>query len=67
MAIYNLEKDVRALEEFAMRCPVQNLVDVFSELRQFVSLFLSGDVESFADEDIRKTMYPHLNKDKMIK
>jgi len=34
LAIFNLNHDVRELEEFALRCNVNGLVEVFSELRQ---------------------------------
>ncbi len=67
MSVYNLEKDVRALEDFASRCPVANLAETFSELRQFTDLMLSGNIDVYSDDVIRASRYPHLNPDVMIK
>lgn len=64
LAIYNLNHDVRELEEFALRCGVDGLVEVFSELRQFINLFLSGDAgneEIFANEHIKNMKYGHVS------
>ncbi len=67
LAIYNLNHDVALLEEFAQRCPINNLVETFSEIRQLIDLFLSGDVESILDPMIRDSQYPHLSAAKLIK
>lgn len=64
LAIFNLNHDVRELEEFALRCNVNGLVEVFSELRQFINLFLSGDAgneDIFANENIKNMKYGHVS------
>jgi hypothetical protein len=64
--IYNLNFDVKALEEFAKRQSVAGLVPCFSEIRQFIDLLLSGTVEQILDKPTREAKYPHLANDKLV-
>jgi hypothetical protein len=64
--IYNLNFDVKALEEYAKRQGVSGLVSCFSELRQFIDLLLSGTVEQILDKPTREAKYPHLANEKLV-
>jgi len=62
VAVYNLHVDLVSLEEFAGRCPIANLVEIFIVIRQFVDLMLNGNPAEILDKDIRSQKYPHLEK-----
>lgn len=66
LGVYAMSLDVQALEDFASRCGIENLTETFSEIRQMVDLFLSGDVEQFLDPYVRRTKYPHLSPSKVV-
>lgn len=67
LALFNLNQDLHVLENFAQRCPISNLVETFSELRQMLDLFLSGDFEGILDAQVREVRYPHLSTPKLLK
>eukprot|EP00475_Leptophrys_vorax_P044863 TRINITY_DN9135_c0_g4_i1.p1 TRINITY_DN9135_c0_g4~~TRINITY_DN9135_c0_g4_i1.p1 ORF type:complete len:458 (-),score=129.85 TRINITY_DN9135_c0_g4_i1:316-1689(-) len=64
--IVNLNVDLKALEEFARRQPTAGLVSCFSELRQFIDLMLSGNVEQILDKPTRDAKFPHLSNEKLV-
>jgi hypothetical protein len=64
--IYNLNNDLKSLEEFAKRQVTQGLNACFSELRQFIDLMLSGNVEQILDKPTRDSKFPHLSNEKLI-
>eukprot|EP01083_Nonionella_stella_P025803 71064_1 len=66
IGIHNLGLDVRILETYAARCNIANLSDTLGELRQFVDLFISGDLPHFANPEVRQTKYPFLAVYKVI-
>lgn len=68
IAICNLDKDIKALEDFTARCPIPNLTESFSQLRQTVSLFIEEQkIEQLIDPSYRRAHYPMLGVMKMIK
>jgi hypothetical protein len=64
--IYNLNIDLKALEEFAKRQSTPGLNSCFSELRQFIDLILGGDVERILDKPTRDAKFPHLSNEKLV-
>jgi len=71
-SIANLAQDLRVLESFAQRCPIQNLVEVFAELRQLVDLLLlPGGGEEFEaavlDPRVRAQRFGLLSNAKLIR
>jgi hypothetical protein len=67
LAMINLDFDLSALENFANSCNIANLVETFSELRQLVDLFLSGDIEAILQPSIKQGQYPHLSTGKLLR
>ena len=67
IGLYNANSDLHVLENFALRCPVDNLVECFSEVRQLMDLLLVGEVEEVVDAGKREKLYPHLSVAKVIK
>ncbi len=65
--IHNLNLDLMELEAFAARSGVKGLEESFSELRQLLNLFLSGDVTAILDEHTRALRYNHLSTQKLLK
>ena len=67
IGIANLNQDLHVIEAFAQRCPIQNLIETFSEIRQLLDLLLSGDIEVLLDAGQRASRYPHLSTQKLFK
>jgi exocyst complex component 6 len=63
--IYNLNLDVKCFEEYAKRQSTTGLISCFSEIRQFIDLLLSGNVEQILDKPTREAKFPHLANDKL--
>ena len=60
LGVYNLGVDLRSLELFAERSETSDLCECFSELRQLVSLVLSGQPEQIMDPALRAASFPHV-------
>ena len=66
IALYNLNFDLQAMEEFARSTDVADLVETFSELRQFLNLMLSGNIEQILDKPTRDNKFPALQPERLI-
>ena len=60
LGVYNLGVDLRYLERFAERVDIPSLFECFSELRQLVSLVMSGQPEQIMDPALRAASFPHV-------
>merc|ERR1740117_570476 len=67
LAIYNLNHDLKELEDFTLRCSVENLDEVFTELRQFINLFLSGEISSVLNSTIKESRYKVLSYERLYR
>ena len=67
VSIYNLNYDVKRLEEFAKGRNIENLVDTFSEIRQLVNLLMSGRVDQILNKEVRLNEFPYLSPVKLVK
>eukprot|EP00808_Paulinella_micropora_P012616 g43789.t1 len=65
IGVWQLDQDLQALESFAQRCPIENLVEVFAELRQLINLFLSDHPDAILNETTRSTVYPFVSAAKL--
>lgn len=65
LSMANLHQDLQHLESFANRTTIPNLAETFSEVRQMLDLFLSGNLEAVLDEGVRAHKYPHLSTAKL--
>ncbi len=66
LGLIQLRCDVEFLESFALRTPVPNLIESFSEVRQLVDLFLLGPTAALLDPQERMEKYPHLVPHRML-
>ena len=60
LGVYNLGVDLRYLELFAERVDIPSLIECFSELRQLVSLVMSGQPEQITDPALPVASFPHV-------
>ena len=67
IGLYNVNSDLHVLENFAVRCPVDNLVECFSECRQLMDLTLTGDLDDVTEPAKREKRFPHLSPAKMVR
>lgn len=67
IAIYNLNVDLKELENFATRCYIPALSSVFTELRQFIDLLLHTEFEHICDPQIKQNKFSHLSSEKLHK
>ena len=67
IGLYDVNSDLHVLENFALRCPVDTLVECFSEVRQLMDLMLQGELEDVLDAAKREKVYPHLSTAKLLK
>jgi exocyst complex component 6 len=67
IALLNLHGDLEKFEQFAERTGTDGLPQTFSELRQMLNLFLSGNVEQILDSHIRDMVYPHISPERLVK
>lgn len=67
LGVANLSSDLSLLEAFAARCPIANLSETLSEVRQLCDLFLSADLECVLDPATRASRFPHLATSKILK
>jgi hypothetical protein len=65
-AIYNLNKDLERLEEFADMCPIQDLKLTFRELRQTCNMLLSKNFAEIQDSKVRLQKYNTLHDEKLV-
>jgi len=68
-AIYNLHLDVKGLEESAKNYQLPGLADSFTEIRQIINIFMSGDIansEIAGTKSERERKYPRLYRDRLI-
>ena len=65
IALYNINLDIEVLEEFADSCPIAELSSKFGEIRQILSLFLSGNVEQILDHPIRQSKFSQVNASRL--
>lgn len=61
IGLWNLNQDLIELEDYADRCSVAALRETFRPLREFVDLFMGGDVAAILDSKTRVEQFPHLN------